>query len=352
MSRGRRRAWRSRHRVKLGGQWVYWLLVLLAAAMLFTAAVILGNNLKRRAEAGGDLTTGDVTTLPDFDPSGVPTVIARAAEFGKAPAALGRLEAAGGAASDETEKSDTGDDTAVNYEDTSSPAVSETTADGTVMTVPPVQYTEHSYNAYSVVMLSEAGEPVYSSEVRRRLLGNDGGDASLPQPSDGMALFGDSYVSGVMLLHYREAEADMRSLRREYEIALAAEVLRAGADDVLLFGLALDADAADLCESVRAAAGRDCSVGIAIKYDDVVSEEARESLVVWGGSFDLIALDLRGAESAAEIEAKLHAVRALIGIYRMRVIVDDIPGMAAAAIDGGAENVAEMARKAPAELHN
>lgn len=342
MSRGRRRAWRSRHRVRLGGQWVYWLLVLLAAAILFTAAVILGNSLKRRAEAGGDLTTGEETTLPDFDPSGVPTVIARAAEFGKAPAPLGRLEAA---------SADTGNNTIINNEDTSSPAESDTTADGAVTTAPPVQYTEHSYNAYSVVMLSEDGEPVYSSEVRRRLLGNDGGDAALPQLGDGMALFGDSYVSGVMFLNYREADADMRSLRREYETALAAEVLRAGADDVLLFGLALDADAAELCESVRAAAGGNCAVGIAIKYDDVVSEEARESLVVWGGSFDLIALDLRGAESAAEIEAKLHAVRALIGIYRMRVIVDDIPGMAAAAIDGGAENVAEMARKALTEPH-
>lgn len=336
MSRGRRRAWRSRHRVKLGGQWIYWLLVLLVAAILFTGAVILGNSLKRRAEAGGDVSGGEETTLPDFDPSGVPAVIARAAEFGEVSPALGYLAAAN---KDET--------IAAGTENTAAPESIDTTesetAETSVPAEPRAEYTNHSYNAYSVIMLGENGEPMYDSNVRRRLLGAEADVGGLPKLDDGMIRFGDAYVSGIMFLHHRDADDDMRGVVREYETALAAEVLAAGADDVVLFGMSLDADAAEFCAAVKAAAGRDdIAVGIAVEYDELVSDEARENLVIWGGSFDLIALDLRGATSAEEIETKLHSVRALIGIYRMRVIVDDVPGMAAAAIDGGAENVAEI----------
>ncbi len=338
MSYGRRRAWRSRHRVKLGGQWVYWLLVLLAAAMLFTGAVILGNNLKRRAEAGGDSTLGEETTLPDFAPDDVPTVIARAAEFGKTPPVLGNLAAAEEVSTEtETEHTVIGDET------TTSLAADGDREEVSLTEEPRTEYTNYNYNAYSVIMLDENGKLSYNSEVRRRLLGDDGTDAVTLSLENGMGAFGDSYVSGIMFSSYRSADDDIRSVEREYEIALAAEILEAGIDDIVFFGLSLDADAADFCATVRAAVNpQKCSVGIAVNYDDIVSDEARENLVVWGGSFDLIALDLRGAASAEEIEEQLHSVRALIGIYRMRIIVDDIPGMAAAAIDGGAENVAEM----------
>ena len=52
--------------------------------------------------------------------------------------------------------------------------------------------------------------------------------------------------------------------------------------------------------------------------------------------------DLRGVTDADEIGALLHGVRALIGIYRMRIIVSDAPGLSAAALDAGAANVAEL----------
>ena len=76
MSSGRRRAWRSRHRVKLGSGWIVAMVIMLAAAMLFTGAVILGNHLRAEAEATDGVSAGDETTLPDFDASSVPDVIA------------------------------------------------------------------------------------------------------------------------------------------------------------------------------------------------------------------------------------------------------------------------------------
>lgn len=67
------------------------MVIMLAAAMLFTGAVILGNHLRAEAEATDGVSAGDETTLPDFDASAVPDVIARAAVFGGTPGEAGKV---------------------------------------------------------------------------------------------------------------------------------------------------------------------------------------------------------------------------------------------------------------------
>ena len=93
MSSGRKRAWRSRHKVQLGSVWIVVLLILLLAALLFTAAVMLGNHLRRQAEQVGEGSSLDETTPPDFASLNVPEVIARAAVFGEDPEPLGEIQA-------------------------------------------------------------------------------------------------------------------------------------------------------------------------------------------------------------------------------------------------------------------
>ncbi len=314
--------------------------VMLAAAMLFTGAVILGNHLRSEAEATDGESRGEETTLPDFDASSVPSVIARYAVFGgDAPGEPGKVpadEAAHGQGS--------GDETAT--PDVTVPAVPETDAAPAETTggdvsdaAAPAKY---SYNAYCVVMRGPDGGLHYRSDVRSVLLGAKD-DEQLTELADGVARFGGTYLSGVFCATY-PAAAGTSAAMREYEISLAAELADAGFGDILVTGLEFGQDAADFCAAVKGRTGNfGCRVGITLGYDFLSSDDARESLVRLGGSFDFIALDLSGESDAVRIDTLLHNVRALIGIYRMRVLVGNAPGLAAAALDAGAANVAEIA---------
>ena len=338
MSRGRRRAWRSRHRVKLGGGWIVAMSVMLAAAVLFTGAVMLGNHLRAEAEATDGESREAETTLPDFDASGVPSVIARYAVFGSDfPRDPGRVPAAVKAPETGTtagEATGTADTQPTAAETADSPAPDET---------------KYSYNAYCVVMRGADGELYYHSDVRDRLFGAHGDSATAgAELKDGISRFGGAYVSAIFGATYGSASGAVEAMR-EYEISLAAEIADAGFGDILVTGLDFGQDAADFCAAIKGRIDNsDCRVGIALGYDFLSSESARESLVRLGGSFDFIALDLGTVTDAAEIDALLHNVRALIGIYHMRILVGSTPGLAAAALDAGAVNVAETAVKSTA----
>ena len=172
MTRGRRRAWRSRHRIQLGSVWIAVLAVLLAAAVLFTGAVILGNYLRAQAEnIGSDAPTEPEITLSDFDASAVPAVIARAVRFGDAPAALGEA------------------------------------ADG------------KSFNAYCAVMRGSDGKLRYRSEFENYLYGRES-SGELPTLAEGLAKLGGTYVSGVFDATYPSADKKIRESVRGYELSL------------------------------------------------------------------------------------------------------------------------------------
>ena len=266
MTRGRRRAWRSRHRIQLGSVWIAVLAVLLAAAVLFTGAVILGNYLRAQAEnIGSDAPTEPEITLSDFDASAVPAVIARAVRFGDAPGALGEA------------------------------------ADG------------KSFNAYCAVMRGSDGKLRYRSEFESYLYGSES-SGELPTLAEGLAKLGGTYVSGVFDATYPSADKKIRESVRGYELSLAAEI--AGAADV--------------------------KVGIAVGYSFITSDGAREELVRLAPSFDFIALDLSDEISFGSAAEKLNGITPLIGIYRMRIMIPCSDGSAAAALDAGAENIAEI----------
>lgn len=332
MSSGRRRAWRSRHRVKLGSGWIVAMVIMLAAAMLFTGAVILGNHLRAEAEATDGVSAGDETTLPDFDASSVPDVIARAAVFGDTPGEAGNVPALPHTA--DSTAAETSGDTAP---ETTGGAPEETTAPAATVA------SDYKYNAYCAVMRDPEGNLRYRSELKDLLFGSSAGDENVPRLADGIGRFGGAYLCGVFHASYMQTEPKLREAMREYEISLAAELAGAGMGDLLFTGLEFGQDAVEFCDAVRArAAGDSCPLGVAVSYDFLSSPEARETLVRIGGSFDFIALDLRGVTDADEIGELLHGVRALIGIYRMRIIVSDAPGLSAAALDAGAANVAEL----------
>ena len=147
MSIGRRRAWRSRHRVKLGSGWIVAMVIMLAAAMLFTGAVILGNHLRAEAEATDGVSAGDETTLPDFDASSVPDVIARAAVFGDTPGEAGNVPALPHTA-DSTAAETSGDIAP----ETTGGAPEETTAPAATVA------SDYKYNAYCAVYARSRGE--------------------------------------------------------------------------------------------------------------------------------------------------------------------------------------------------
>lgn len=299
MTRGRRRAWRSRHRIQLGSVWIAVLAVLLAAAVLFTGAVILGNYLRAQAEnIGSDAPPEPEITLSDFDASAVPAVIARAVRFGDAPGALGEA------------------------------------ADG------------KSFNAYCAVMRGSDGKLRYRSEFESYLYGSES-SGELPTLAEGLAKLGGTYVSGVFAATYPSADKKIRESVRGYELSLAAEIAASGIDDIVITGLSFDSGAADFCREVKeraaeSAGAADVKVGIAVGYSFITSDGAREELVRLAPSFDFIALDLSDEISFGSAAEKLNGITPLIGIYRMRIMIPCSDGSAAAALDAGAENIAEI----------
>ena len=351
MSSGRKRAWRSRHKVQLGSVWIVVLLILLLAALLFTAAVMLGNHLRRQAEQVGEGSSLDETTTPDFDSLNVPEVIARAAVFGEAPEPLGEIQAK------PTDAKPAETDTPLSPDvTTDSPDTLPAPADGA--TAQPDAETSaesgtegigRSYNSYCVIMRGEDGALNYRSELRDYLLGDgDDSNTSLPKLRAGIESFGDAYLSGIFHVGYPAAGENMRQSVRSYEISLAVELADFGFDDIVITGLSFDADAADFCAAVKERSTGSCRVGIALDYEFLTSSQARESLVRLGGAFDFIAVDLYTIgtpammSSADALSSRLYIVRSLVGIYHMRALIPNEPGLAAAAIEAGAVNIAEI----------
>ncbi len=316
MSRGRRRAWRNRHRVKLGPTWITVLVMLLVASLLFTGAVLLGSHLRRQAEQFGSVDTDDTTALPDYNAENVPEIIARAALPGETPEALGPLSRM-----------------VIAYPQGS---------DGDVVEVE-VQYDE-SYNAYCIVLRDEEGRLSYRSTLREYIVGANENLEGAPELSDIAELFGDTYLSGIFHVKYNTVDASIRSDVRSYELALIAEAAEAGLDDIVIVGPELNADSVEFCTELRARLPGSCRVGLALGEVFLGSDTAREVLVRIGGAFDFIALDLSGCTDATEeyITEKIYGVQTVVGIYHARILLPNIKGLAIAAIEAGAVNVAEI----------
>lgn len=348
MSSGRRRAWRSRHKVQLSSIWIAVLLVLLIAALLFTGAVMLGNHLRKQAETIGKEHSNAEETTPDFDSSNVPAVIARSAVFGQTPEPLGEIPSA----PPETEPSDVAtasppDSATESPEGLPSPDNSETASLDLPETSGTPAEDTRTYNAYCVVMRGEDGDLLYRSELREYLLGTDP-DNSLPELTAGVAEFNGAYLSGIFYAGYSDASENMRQTVRSYEISLAAELANCGFDDIVISGIPFDADAADFCAAIKERTSSGCRIGISVSYEFLSSDKARESLVRLSGSFDFIALDLYSVEvpammsKAEALSSRLHIVRSLVGIYRVRVLIPNEAGLSVAALNADAVNIAEI----------
>ncbi len=354
MSRGRKRAWRSRHKVQLGPIWIVVLLILLLAALLFTGAVMLGSHLRRQAEQIGDDSSVSEITTPDFDSSNVPSVIARPAVFGQTPEPLGKIPPVPETTAPAPET--TPGDTAVIPTETTPVPQAENTENSTETTAAqpttetssaPLEAVSKDYNAYCVIMRGKDGVLRYRSPLREYLLGA-APDASLPELATGVAEFNGAYLSGIFHAEYPTSAENMRKSARQYDIMLAAELADSGFNDIVVTGLSFDSDAADFCAAVKEKTSADCRIGVAVSYEFLTSAEARESLVRLGGAFDFIALDLGGIEATENfgkadiLSSNLYAIRALVGIYHIRVLIPNEAGLAAVALDAGAENLAEI----------
>lgn len=312
ISRDRRRAYRSRHRTSVGWGGKVAIIVVTCAILLFAVAVMLGNFLRSQVETPVDSSSGEDGSGEISHLSPAPAIIARSVTLQDVLAALDSGATAPlpsiGASSVPESSSVSAETSAGSSSDTSSESVSS-----------PEDVVLHpvTYNAVSIVVrvknesvsggtMGSAGSVgsadsagsssdthpdtskkyrlIYSSEASRACHFDALGERELADVVSGLKLLSD-HVSAVFEVSYPESPASTRSILREYELSLLAELLSAGIDDVVLCGFGTShgelTEAAGFVEELISRTNGAGKVGIAFDFDffdgnvDEVSDKIR-----------------------------------------------------------------------------
>ncbi len=270
-----------------------------AAVLLFIFAVCLGNYLGGLAEnIGGVTTDGGGDYRIDFDAARAPTVIAK----------LISLIAPG-----EDGDPSTGEatDAAPETEEGTSDVTGDVSAEA--KEVP-------EYNAYSVVFRDAYGRLCYTPTVA------PGGVTPSVSVAELIETLGDTYLGGVFYVDYMTVEGELYTLEREYQLALICELLRAGADDILLCGYSEEQtdEAVAFAEAIR----RRCPgavLGIAFEADRY-AYGATESLRKICTAYDFLALDASACADAESLSAALSPTGNMLDVFNIRLLVSASAG--------------------------
>ncbi|MCQ2354389.1 MAG: hypothetical protein MJ102_04695 [Clostridia bacterium] len=365
ISSGRRRAYRSRHRISVGWGGKAAIIVVICAILLFAVAVMLGNYLRSLADAPVDSSSDETTAPQPISPA--PWIIARGVT---AEMAFDARDAA-----DSTEA-----ETAAQIPGEESGSTEAESTDREEKAPDPIEY-----NAVSVILrmknetestdtANNAGESAaegsgaagnrdnakenakkyrlaYYSETSRACNIDEQGDRSAAETVNALKNLSD-YVSVIFAVGYPSEGMATRSVVREYELSLACELFGTGVNEVVFTGFGYsEAEIADAAEFASELIGR-CpaatgKVGISLDFDffdadeDSVSGKIRGARL--GGAF--LAMDL-WHEDVPElmlpenvISDRVSRCSELIERFRIRVIVgcgserEDYAADPAAALD-------------------
>ena len=231
-----------------------------------------------------------------------------------------------------------------------SPAEDEAPNDPIQTDVPDVQASAYALGesldtvdwqaAVSVSINRADGSLTYHSPVSEQL-GMIGTDAcSLPEIMPPL-LAQTSYVSGAFTpLALKQTSSDLRFAVTAQECALLREFVGLGGDDVVLIGLAVDADGMaqlrDYVAALRQAIG-DTPIGIALSPDTVTAENGFATVSDLLAFVDFCLLDLR-AETPDSTEAAVSRLSALsyyFTQYDLRLLLSADQSALISALDEG-----------------
>lgn len=161
-----------------------------------------------------------------------------------------------------------------------------------------------------------------------------------------------SYVSGLFGVTFQNEPASSRSIIREYEIMLLAELFETGFDDIVLTGFRAENlnDAIDFIRDLESRCEKDVNVGIALEFSFYNSDNVRSIISASGFDCGFLALNLSdvkvpGLMTPAELVSdRVARVASVVSLYSVRVIVGcgteaDLCDEMNAAFKAGAMNI-------------
>ncbi len=263
--------------------------------LIILLSVLLGNNLRDRADKAADSTTPEpglrgnhpAVTNSDTLPASVynaNTVPVIKAEYVKLSSSAG-----------------------INWSETATTLKRDNVPAVALV----LYYGEGTVNFYSPVAQKMGFQPASTTKTRL-------------YEALGVLKVGGIYSAGCFYVNFHnESTPALMSVYREYEAALISEAVDAEISDVTLFGFGLEnsTEAAQLVASVRRLEP-DAVLGVALPASLYDSAQPDRICTAYAGAVDYLALDLSSLDSTA-LQNALGRLEAVINKYNMRIIVSD-----------------------------
>ncbi len=360
MSGGRRRAYRSRHQpgeLSFGAKLVITLLV--CGFVVFCAAIVLGNFLRRLAGEAGETTAApaDATTAEaPAAPAGNPVIKGKAVTFYSVLSAAVGTGAETGSGQGGSGVQYDSISILLRYPDPELPSPSGRAEDGL-----------DGLPSYNGSMPGTGMIITYTSPVVQAVMAERPGSVGL---RDGIAALkmtsGKMYTSGVFYLAYPSLSGSDRTKIRDYEVSLIYELFEYGINEVVLCGYGSEpedvADAAEFVHGLKARIGDSCVLGVALPFDFFSTDDAYAKMRESGlrdafFALDLVSVEVPGLMSPESlIYDRVQRIISLAVAYNLRIVVgcgqsEDVDSQVAEAIRSGAVNVQGAARSSPGKIY-
>jgi len=317
------------------------LVFILCSALLFAAAILLGNYLKMTADGGpypdAPLNTTEALDVPAFfNVSNVPVIIG---EYRTLNSVLGLDDP-------ETDNKVSGK-SAVEY--------SATTL---LLRVSQKKDTAETTTQTEVTSRRQTGmRLLYSSDLSIGASFDSVGTENIAKVL-GEAKTKYNYVSGLFEVMFFDEPDSSQSLMREYEIGLLCELSECGLDDVVLTGFSSEnlTLAVKFVREVAQKTNGKLKVGIALPFDYFESADVRSNIKALNYDCGFLAMDLRDStipslmSSTDFVFDRVGRIASTVSLFSVRVIVGcadagSYKSEVDAAFKAGALNIQACARQ-------
>ncbi len=217
---------------------------------------------------------------------------------------------------------------------------------------------ENGYSSACFELDTKEGTLLYQSKVAVSM-GYLDANAKLWKLSDAMELFSDNGIYSVGIIHLSRMNIDNdldRNMAAGYYASLAAEAIRSGVSDIMLYPTDMPAERYGELASIAAQIHGLCdgsTVGVALPPSLFSSENGSEAIDMLWGEFDYIAVDLSqdsndGETVPQKINRELGGMLYYLLRYNIRVLVPNVNDtelasqIKQAVISNGSQNIQIM----------